>query len=262
MPDLDWNENYWNREYEWPQHGEEWSRQWGNSMVQWWGTIFPRISMLLPASRVVEIAPGQGRWTRYLLNMCDDYAGFDISSNTVRYCNNNLASFGKARSRRFAINSGIDLPGVEDGSADLVFSFDSLVHVEMTVIRAYLTEIARVLRPGGHAFIHHSNLGMFGIKGEQNPHCRGETVSAESVRNVCAELGLDVVIQEMVNWSTEICQDCFTTVKAPDGSPVETTVIYNDHFWDEAARTRKALGAYHKRPRNAESKTAAAEPDK
>lgn len=246
MPDINWNENYWNSEYAWPKHGEEWSQQWGNSMVQWWGTIFPRISQHLPTGRVVEIAPGQGRWTRFILNMCDDYAGFDLSANTVRYCNNNLARVGKA-TRRFGVNNGTDLPGVEDHSVDFVFSFDSLVHVEMDVVEAYIAEIKRVLRPGGSAFIHHSNLAMFGLKGDQNPQCRGESVSAERVRSACTEIGLSVVVQEMVNWKVENCQDCFTTIRAPGGAEVETKILYNNRFWDDAARARDVLGAYHRK---------------
>ena len=250
-PDLDWNLRYWNSEYGWPEHGEEWSRHWGNSAVQWWGTIFPRICGFLPARTLVEIAPGQGRWTRFLLNMCEDYAGFDLSINTTEFCSRYLGEVGRARSRRFSTNSGRDLPGVRNASVDFVFSLNSLVHVEMDVIHAYLGEIARVLRPDGHAFLHHSNLGMYGITGDRNVHCRGETVSAEAVRHACKDLGLRVTVQEMVSWHTEICQDCFTTVTPANGSrPTDPIVIYNDQFWDEAARTGEVLGPYHRTPAN------------
>jgi hypothetical protein len=48
-----------------------------------------------------------------------------------------------------------------DGSVDFVFSFDSLVHVEMDVIEAYLKQLAAKLTPNGVGFIHRSNLGQY-----------------------------------------------------------------------------------------------------
>ena len=41
------------------------------------------------------------------------------------------------------------LPMVEESSIDFVFSFDSLVHVEAETLAAYLSELARVLKPDG-----------------------------------------------------------------------------------------------------------------
>ena len=48
---------------------------------------------------------------------------------------------------------------VDDESIDFAFSADSLVHADLDVIAAYLSELARTLRPNGVGFIHHSNLG-------------------------------------------------------------------------------------------------------
>jgi hypothetical protein len=50
---------------------------------------------------------------------------------------------------------------VETGSVDFVFSFDSLVHADAPTLEAYLRELTRVLRPGGVAFLHHSNMAMY-----------------------------------------------------------------------------------------------------
>ena len=54
-------------------------------------------------------------------------------------------------------SSGSDLPGVADASIDAVWSFDVFVHVAPLDQAGYLTEIARVLRPGGIAAIHHAD---------------------------------------------------------------------------------------------------------
>ncbi|MFZ1154408.1 MAG: class I SAM-dependent methyltransferase [Solirubrobacteraceae bacterium] len=55
------------------------------------------------------------------------------------------------------ISSGNDLPGVEDRSIEVVWSFDVFVHVAPRDQAAYLEEIARVLTPGGVAVVHHSD---------------------------------------------------------------------------------------------------------
>jgi SAM-dependent methyltransferase len=54
------------------------------------------------------------------------------------------------------VNDGKSLTGVRDNSQDLVFSYDSFVHMHANVSEEYVKEIYRVLKPGGHAFIHHS----------------------------------------------------------------------------------------------------------
>jgi SAM-dependent methyltransferase len=46
---------------------------------------------------------------------------------------------------------------VPDASLDFVWSFDSVVHMDPPVVRAYLREIGRVLRPGGSAVVHHAD---------------------------------------------------------------------------------------------------------
>ena len=54
---------------------------------------------------------------------------------------------------------------------------------------SYLRELARVLVPGGVAFLHHSNLGAFldpktGKPAVSAEHWRGRTVTAEGVRRL------------------------------------------------------------------------------
>src|SRR5438128_1034565 len=58
-------------DYDWKERGEEWSAPWGGSAAQWSGTILPRIRECLPASTILEIAPGFGRWTHYLREHCE-----------------------------------------------------------------------------------------------------------------------------------------------------------------------------------------------
>ena len=46
----------------------------------------------------------------------------------------------------------------EDEAIDFVLAFDVFVHLDLHLIWKYFQEIRRVLKPGGHAFLHTTNL--------------------------------------------------------------------------------------------------------
>ena len=48
MPTIEDNLSVWDQTYDWPQGGEEWSKAWGSAL--------PRISALVPADAILEIA--------------------------------------------------------------------------------------------------------------------------------------------------------------------------------------------------------------
>src|SRR4051812_18318564 len=155
MPDVEANLRQWDSEYSWPDQGDEWSAAWGGVDAQWHSTLLPRVGTFLPAATILEIAPGFGRWTNYLLGACDRYVGVDLSPASIEACRERFAGVGHAE---FHVNDGRSLDVVGDASVDFAFSFDSLVHVEEDAIAGYVDELARVLSPSGLAFIHHSNL--------------------------------------------------------------------------------------------------------
>ena len=158
MPSIDENLKQWNEDYDWHLAGESWSEPWGSGAAQWYGCIYPRIRRFLPAPTILEIAPGFGRWTEFLLSHCDTLIGIDVAPKCVDVCRQRFAERPGAS---FETNDGHSLPMVADSSVDFAFSFDSLVHVEAEVLKGYLTELARVLKPDGVAFLHHSNLGAY-----------------------------------------------------------------------------------------------------
>jgi SAM-dependent methyltransferase len=54
----------------------------------------------------------------------------------------------------FGVSDGTTLSGIADGSVDLVVTFTVFQHIpDRGVIQRYVTEIGRVLKPGGTAFI-------------------------------------------------------------------------------------------------------------
>lgn len=214
MPSVKENFSQWNHQYKWRPDGEDWSKGWGTSAIQWYSYLYPRLHSFLPVERIVEIAPGFGRWTQYLQNYCDHLIGIDLAPKCIDAC---LQKFQPNNSLEFYVTDGKTLTNVQDKSADLVFSFDSLVHVEKDVIEAYLSEVKRVLRPSGVAFLHHSNMAEYkGISdlirrdnnlrkelkesGVFDTGWRGITVSAELVESLAGSMGLSCVSQELLNW--------------------------------------------------------------
>jgi SAM-dependent methyltransferase len=236
-------------EYSWQEGGHEWSGSWGTTSDLWAVTIYRRIFPLLKAGRILEIAPGFGRWTPYLIANSDEYLGVDIAERCVSACRR---TFGALTSRpRFIQGNGYGFPEVADGSVDLVFSFDSLVHLDLACLKSYATEICRVLRRGGHAFVHHSNLGEYVVDGvltTDNPYRRDASVTAEAVAVAMQDAGLVSLAHEKIQWiESEAYNDCFSLVTRPFHSDPEghhdlTRVFRNSQFKDEVIYS-KALAA-------------------
>jgi ubiquinone/menaquinone biosynthesis C-methylase UbiE len=266
MPSIEWNARTWDSSHEWPDQGDEWSAFWGGAEMQWAATVLPRIRNFLPASTILEIAPGHGRWTRFLISLCDDYIGVDLSQNCVVACQERFKTAGHAH---FFVNDGHSLPMVADGSVDFVFSFDSLVHVEAETIKAYLAELSRVMAPQGIGFLHHSNLGahlvqlrlaqILALTSRPLPvakralqrwqivewdHARGRTMTAGRFAELCRHAGLVCVGQEIIDWGPKTI-DCLSLVARPDSHwNRSNVVIKNPHFMREAASAGRAAGVY------------------
>lgn len=105
-----------------------------------------------PNATIVEIGPGGGRWTRYMLPARRIYA--------VDYHQELLDELRSGFSRpniTFAKNSGDDFPGVPDGAADLIFSFGCFVHLEIDIIDRYLANMRRLLKPESNVVLHYAD---------------------------------------------------------------------------------------------------------
>jgi SAM-dependent methyltransferase len=146
---------------------------------------------------------------------------------------------------RFYETDGLSLPYERNNSVDFIFSFDSLVHCEAGVLDAYLAECARILRPGGLAFLHHSNLGAHNTVPNAYNHFRGQSTSAARVSARCNDVGLSVLVQEIVSWQGVDSLDCFSLVGKPPISWFQQTVrVTNPEFWEDVKRLRRNLGPY------------------
>jgi len=250
VPSIEENLNAWNAHDSWEREGDEWSDSWKSPVAMWFGTILPRIGRRLPTGTILEIACGRGRVTSFLLDQCDRYVGVDLAPNCVEIC---AARFSDRTAASFHATDGKSLPMVEDESIDFAVSWDSLVHADHIALRGYLRELATKLRPGGHAFLHHSNLGAFvdeaGVPSVENPQWRDSTTSGRVVHELCAEAGLLCVSQELVQWGLAYHGDCFTMLRRSRvGEIVDVaappTRFENPHFPEEIGYTRMLAKVY------------------
>ena len=106
-------------------------------------------------STVVEIGPGGGRWTRYMLPAKHIYA-VDYHRPLLDELRKTI---GRQRNVSYVRNNGDDFPGVPDGSVDFVFSFGCFVHLDRDIIARYLANIRRLLLPGSSVVLQYSDMG-------------------------------------------------------------------------------------------------------
>jgi hypothetical protein len=100
---------------------------------------------------------------------------------------------------------------IPDQSVDFVISIDSLVYADSNVIEAYLSQLARKLKPNGVGFIHHSNLGSYALfTSKWVPlQLRGKMIRAVGWRDAgmtarlferfCEQAGLQCIAQELID---------------------------------------------------------------
>ncbi|HEY2181193.1 MAG TPA: class I SAM-dependent methyltransferase [Solirubrobacteraceae bacterium] len=157
-----WRDNsaHVNRErwtgWDWTAAGEEWtlSPEWKQALID--DVLLARISA---GGVVLEIGPGAARWSSVLQPRARRLILVDVSERPLALCRERFAA---ADNVEYVLSSGNHLPGVADSFVDAVWSFDVFVHVAPVDQAGYLSEIARVLAPGGVAVIHHAdgrNLG-------------------------------------------------------------------------------------------------------
>lgn len=240
--------------YDWKDAGEEWSERWGSSNAQWSETILPRIKDCLPASTILEIGPGYGRWTEYLKDYCERLIVVDRAEECVDACRTRFAADPRITGY---VNTGGSLNMIPNASVDFIFSFDVFVHIKRDVVDEYLKEFSRTLKIGGKGFIHHSNLAAYADSMRHklpgflkkvltkwhvldDDHHRIPTMSAELFRQLCSTNGLRCVRQELINWRGRRLIDCLSWIERTENTRDmgATEVVSNPNFMREAEAVR------------------------
>ncbi|MBV8898360.1 MAG: methyltransferase domain-containing protein [Acidobacteriaceae bacterium] len=108
-----------------------------------------------PDSMVLELGPGSGRVTRYVIGRCREMILVDYSEMACRWLDEYLQ--GKGRFRTYCVDSPA-MPEVADASVDFAFAFGVMEHINLDAMRAYLEEFHRVLVVGGRAVFNFDNI--------------------------------------------------------------------------------------------------------
>lgn len=167
--------------YDWSRRGEEWSEtpEWTASVVE--HLLAPHVP---PGSRVLEIGPGVGRWTQYLLPRASHLVVVDVTPKCIELCR---ARFQAVAHLECVVNDGSDLSFLAEESIDRIWSWDVFIHVGIDEIKRYLRQFGRILVPGGAGLIQHAAA----------PYARGwrTAVPGGQMAAFCREAGLEVIRQ-------------------------------------------------------------------
>ena len=172
---------------------------------QWQHIIWPYIQDC-DFSCVIDLAVGHGRNTDKLRRLAGTIYAIDINEENIKFCQQRFAGDKKVH---LLLNNGFTFTGVTDATVTLVYCFDAMVHFDSDVVRSYLRESARVLKPGGYGFFHHSNYDK---NPSGNPHDNPgwrNFMSQNLFIHYCSKEGLDVVRSQIVDWSSPE-MDCLT----------------------------------------------------
>lgn len=176
---------------------------------QWDAIIWPFIHKA-SFDCALDLAAGYGRNSRKLLEVCDELIIVEINRDCVAHCQ---ARFADRDNIRYCCTDGCSLADVPDATVSLVYSWDSMVHFDPDVIHAYLHEFARVCRPGGHCFCHHSNYDQDPTGDlDVSPHRRNH-MSAALFAAYARDAGLTVVKQQLLDWGGYAELDCLTLLQ-------------------------------------------------
>ena len=195
----------WDDSSMWSEDGNEWSTDFGGTEKLWEEIIKPRIDPYL-SGNILEIAPGHGRITQYLIGYSDLLIAIDLNESCIERCKERF----KGSIIGF-VNDGSSLDMVKSNSIHFVFSWDSFVHIHADVIDSYLKEIYRVLKPGGVSVIHHSylkdgnDLSFKNISGRSN-------MNPLLFKKMSEKYGFKIIYQELFPWNAGL-NDMITTIK-------------------------------------------------
>jgi ubiquinone/menaquinone biosynthesis C-methylase UbiE len=174
----------------------------------WPNLVWPAISDC-DFTAVIDLAAGHGRNCTELRKVAEHILVLDIQPGNVDVCRERFAGDPKFE---FAVNNGYDLRPAGDADYTLVYCFDAMVHFHRDVIKAYLVDTLRVLKPGGHGFFHHSNYT--GSDDWWTAPGNRAYMSKDLFAEYAREAGLAVVSQRVIDWGDPE-HDCLTLVRRP-----------------------------------------------
>ncbi len=170
------------------------------------------------ADTVLELGVGGGKTAVLLRRHAKALICADISAEMLSATRTRLGTDGI----QYVKLDGRTLDGIEPGSVDVFFCFDTMVHIEPRDIFNYLTRIPPLLRGKRLAILHHTNIlsergwARFLREYEKNlmGHRSGTSFSVMTdgiMQRFLDHLGYEVLVKD----TTSIPRDCVWVAKAP-----------------------------------------------
>ena len=165
---------------------------------------------------VLELGCGHGRHAAKFSDHAQSVILVDINIGNIEYCMNRFRDSPKFR---FVLTNGYSFDSVQNRECSSILSYDAMVHFDSDVVRAYLQEMARVLKPGGRALLHHSNYSQNpGGDVHDNPGWRN-FMSATLFQHYAAKCGLRWLASQVLEWEASPALDCLTLLELPADPP-------------------------------------------
>lgn len=176
-----------------------------NHMEHHWERIIRPFIDDLPYNTALDLASGHGRNAELLGKKANLVYCVDINPDNIRFLKDRFAL-----TQKYVVvqNDGSSLPFIPDNHIDMFYCFDALVHFDLEIVQCYVKEAYRVIRTGGHAFIHCSNYtGNPGGDFRGNPHWRN-FMSCEIFTHLAKKAGFTVARVDKVAWGGIADLDC------------------------------------------------------
>lgn len=160
--------------------------------------------------QTIDFACGYGRNAAKLADLATHVTLVDVNQDNIEHCRSKFRD-----GRKFSIvqNNGYDISELKDEGYTFVYSFDAMVHFDVELIICYLNEFRRVLRPGGHAFVHHSNYAERpGADFRTNPSWRNY-MTAGLFEHLALKAGFAEVEQQVIDWGGTPEIDCLSLAR-------------------------------------------------
>jgi len=163
LENLEENRKLWSGRDNW-KNDLKFGHKWGgaNALRQ---TLDRYFFPFMPESalRILELAPGAGRFTAELLRLARSVDVVDINEDCLELCRERFSFYDNVG---YFLTDGVDLSMLKGRKYELITSFGSFVHMWPEIVEGYLAQFPRLLTENGKVWLHHNESSL--AKGYRN----------------------------------------------------------------------------------------------